>query len=177
MMPMQPRPSFDAADDDDLCEGSIEPPESDQPLPRRAPPTPGYASSRAPSPAPSDRLERRLERERGTDGPSEVVVDPYLAKLEAFALELQRIGQGMGNPSHLRVIRQRMTEWVEDIRSVGGRDDLAAAVEALIARLSAALASATAMTEVIAIAAALQSLADGTPPPAAPPKTRVAFWK
>ena len=85
----------------------------------------------------------------------------------------------------IRLVRQRLTQWVEDVRSVGGSRDLADAVEALVKRLSAALAApANLVAEAMAIAAELATLAAGAPPPPAPPenpkekkKSRLAFWK
>ncbi len=38
-------------------------------------------------------------------------------------------------------MRQRLVEWIEDLRSVGGFDELAAAVEVLVRRLTSALAA------------------------------------
>jgi Ca-activated chloride channel family protein len=93
----------------------------------------------------------------------------YHAKLETLARELARAS----DPNTIRAIRQRLTEWIEDVRSVGGHDDLAAAVEKLVQRLSAAL------TEAAAVAAELQKLASGAsaPPKAPKAKSDRAFWK
>jgi len=73
----------------------------------------------------------------------------------------------------LRLIRQRLAQWVEDVRSVGGHDDLAAAVEKLVTRLAAAIASG-APNEPRAVATELSKLAAGTTTPA---PSRPAFWK
>ena len=100
----------------------------------------------------------------------------YLVHLEALARELDAQGRGRADAAVIRLLRQRLAEWVEDLRSVGGPDDLAAAVEQLVQRLSAALAVATQIaTEAIAIAAELAKFASGTTPPRK--RGRVAFWK
>ena len=71
-----------------------------------------------------------------------------------------------------------LTQWVEDVRSVGGLDDLASAVEALVERLSTALGTpANLATEAAAVAKELAALAAGAPPPPAKKKSRAAFWK
>ena len=101
----------------------------------------------------------------------------YLIQLGTLARELEAQARGRADVAAIRILRQRLTEWVEDLRSVGGHDDLAAAVEHLVQRLSAALALATDLvSETIAVAAELAKLAAGTPPPSRKPG-RVAFWK
>jgi hypothetical protein len=61
------------------------------------------------------------------------------------------------------------------VRSVGGHDALATAVEQLVQRLSAALAAGQDVAgEAVAVAAELARLAAGGAPP--PPPKR-AFWK
>jgi hypothetical protein len=105
-------------------------------------------------------------REQGSAAPAGR--SAYHAKLEALARELARAS----DPNAIRAIRQRLAEWIEDVRSVGGHDDLAAAVEKLVQRLSAAL------TEAAAVAGELQKLASGSSPPKAPKsKSDRAFWK
>jgi hypothetical protein len=76
-------------------------------------------------------------------------------------------------PTAVRLIRQRLAQWVEDVRSVGGHDQLATAVEKLVTRLTAAIASAS-VDEPRAIATELEKLATGATPPA---PSRPAFWK
>jgi Ca-activated chloride channel family protein len=118
---------------------------------------------------------RELERERGIT--TEAAPSAYHTKLDTLARELEAQGRLSADPAIIRVLRQRLTEWVEDVRSVGGLDDIAAAVERLVQRLSAALAAGTALaTEAIAIAAELEKLAAGAPVPTAPKQSR-AFWK
>ncbi len=100
----------------------------------------------------------------------------YLSQLGTLARELAAQGLGSADPTALRLVRQRLTEWVEDLRSVGGQEALAAAVETLVQRLSAALTLATDLVrETVAIAGELAKLAAGTLP--APKQGRVAFWK
>jgi Ca-activated chloride channel family protein len=106
-------------------------------------------------------------REQGGSAPAGR--SAYHAKLEVLARELARAS----DPNAIRAIRQRLTEWIEDVRSVGGHDDLAAAVEKLVQRLSAAL------TEAAAVATELQKLASGASAPPKAPKSKSdrAFWK
>jgi Ca-activated chloride channel family protein len=174
MAPMaQPAPMPQQRRSDDVENIGESAPASDRFVPRSAPPTPGYA---APPPA-SRRLEMPAERERGISrgAPAISPVQSYLDKLAAFVRDIEI---GIAQPPRLRLIRQRMIEWVEDVRSVGGFDDLASAVETLVTRLSDALVTAALDGHVVAaIAAELRSLAEGSPPPGAPPKSRVAFWK
>src|SRR5205085_1346097 len=65
-----------------------------------------------------------IERERGI-APAR---SAYHGKLETLARELARAT----DTNAIRAIRQRLVEWIEDVRSVGGHDDLAAAVEKLV---------------------------------------------
>jgi Ca-activated chloride channel homolog len=99
----------------------------------------------------------------------------YLVALGALARELDAQGRGRADATAIRLIRQRLTEWIEDVRSVGGHDALAAAIEQLVQRLSGALAAGQDLAgETIAVAAELARLAAGGAPP--PPPKR-AFWK
>ncbi len=96
----------------------------------------------------------------------------YHGKLAALAKELA--SKATGDAAALRLVRQRLVEWVEDVRSVGGLDALAAEVERLIARLAAALVAGD-PAEIGAVATALTALAGGGAEPAK--KSRLAFWK
>jgi Ca-activated chloride channel family protein len=107
-----------------------------------------------------------------------VAASPYLTKLAALARELDAQGRGRVDAAAIRLLRQRLTEWVEDARSVGGHAHVADAVERLIQRLSAALGLATDLaTESVAVAAELARLASGTIPPPTKQSGRGAFWK
>ena len=100
----------------------------------------------------------------------------YLAQLGILARELEAQATGRADLAVIRLLRQRLAQWVEDVRSVGGNDELAAAVDHEVKRLSAALALGTSVaTEALAVATALAKLATGTPPPRS--TGRVAFWK
>ena len=169
-------PIAQAFDDDDDClagsppeaEASFGPSDLRPPRPSEAMPMPSPLSG------PTYKLE--LEKERAIAPRTETTA--YHAKLGVLARELEAQGRGAADPAIIRVLRQRLTEWVEDVRSVGGHDDLAAAVEKLAKRLSAALAAGTALaSEASAIGAELALLAAGAPVPPAPPKSRPAFWK
>ena len=99
----------------------------------------------------------------------------YLAKLAQLARDLMTHANE-ADVGALRLLRQRLTEWVEDLRSVGGHDALADAVEHEVKRLSVALAgSGDLASEARAVATELARLADG----GAPPKKsgRADFWK
>jgi hypothetical protein len=102
---------------------------------------------------------------------------PYLVKLAMFAHELEQQARGACDATALRLLRQRLVEWCEDLRSVGSNDALADAVDRLVLRLTAALAAAALAAELLAIAGELSALAAGAPPPPAPKKSRAAFWK
>ncbi len=107
---------------------------------------------------------------------SEQMSSGYLTSLGVLARDLEAQGRGQADASAIRLLRQRLTEWVEDVRSVGEQNELATTVEHLIQRLSAALTLGTDLvTETVAIAQELAKLAAGTPPPAK--KSRLAFWK
>ncbi len=121
--------------------------------------------------APADDFESESEAEAGV-GP-----DAYLAKLGLLARELETRARAGADPNAIRMLRQRLTEWIEDLRSVGGHDALAAAVDKHVKRLTAALAQGTTLaTEAITVATELAKLAAGSPPPS-PKPSRLAFWK
>jgi hypothetical protein len=104
-------------------------------------------------------------------------VAAYLVQLTELVRGLLAAASG-GQAAAIRLLRQRLVQWVEDLRSIGGHEDLASAVEAQAERLSAALASpATLVAEVTAVAAELAGLAAGAPPPPPKKKSRAAFWK
>jgi hypothetical protein len=107
-----------------------------------------------------------------------IATTAYLVQLATLARELHAQATGRGDASAIRILRQRLTEWVEDVRSVGGSDDLASAVEELVKRLSAALAApASLVAEATVIAGELATLGAGAPPPPAKKQSRPAFWK
>lgn len=100
----------------------------------------------------------------------------YLAKLQSFARELEAEARGAVSVGKLKLLRQRLREWVEDLRSVGGFDSLADAVEQLAHKLGDAIAAADVATQVAALATQLANVAAGG---AVPPRStgRPAFWK
>jgi HPt (histidine-containing phosphotransfer) domain-containing protein len=100
----------------------------------------------------------------------------YLTQLAQLARELELEAHAKTpNTIAIRLLRQRLTEWVEDLRSVGSNDNLANAVEQLVTRLTAALGGTDLLTEAAEIAKELAALAAGSAPP--PKKSRLAFWK
>lgn len=108
------------------------------------------------------------------------VLATYLRQLAHIAVDLAALAKAGCAPGAIRMLRQRLTQWIEDLRSVGGDRDLATAVEDLVARLTAALAApATLRDDVTAVADALAVLAvlasDGQPP--SRPRSRGGFWK
>lgn len=138
------------------------------------PMVPAPAPAPAPAPqTPSFWKPAKREASESSDGAS-----AYLHTLRLLAEELEAQARGRADAMAIRVLRQRLTEWVEDVRSVGGPAGLADAVERLVHRLSQALlANAGLPGSVLGIAGELLSLAKGTPPPAPPKKSRLAFWK
>jgi hypothetical protein len=129
----------------------------------------------APAPAPAQAEAASVA------GASAGVSAAHVRRLAALAVELQaQIADGC-DAAAIRLVRQRLTEWIEDLRSVGGGRELAGAVEALVRRLSDALAAPMNLAaDLAAIAGALARLATGAAPPGgaggAPPG-RPPFWK
>ena len=121
----------------------------------------------------------RPARPEATDGDlSTTVAAGYLRSLASLAVELGAQATGHCDPTAIRRIRQRLAQWIEDLRSVGGNRDLTSAVEALVERLSTALAAPASLPpEVAAISEQLAKLAAGASPPPAKKKSRLAFWK
>jgi len=161
-MPLMPMPQpFAAADEKAMAPRG---PDASPPKPR---PAPAPAMS-APMPPPMV-VDKVVRKEEAADASA------YLAKLAQLARDLATHARA-GNTGALRVVRQRLTEWVEDLRSVGGHDTLADAVEHQVTKLTAALTGADPTSEALAIATELARLADGGAPP---PKQsgRAAFWK
>lgn len=153
--------------------GSMPPPAaSAPPQPASyAPPSAGYASRPGPQNGPSGAAP-------AGGGPQAIATTAYLVQLAQLARELAAQATGRGDAGAIRLLRQRLTEWVEDVRSVGGSHELADAVEELVKQLSTALAApANLVTEATAIAGELARLAAGAPPPPAKKKSRLAFWK
>jgi Ca-activated chloride channel family protein len=146
------------------------------PPPRRAP--------LPPSPSPLTPIVVPASRSSGPPSPREPIAEvappethmAYRSQLAHHAAELTALAAaGTTAPDRVRGLRLRLIQWVEDLRSVGGSRDLASAVEALIVRLSAALAAPVMrLDEVAAVADGLALLATGAQP--APPG-RPAFWK
>jgi Ca-activated chloride channel family protein len=141
-------------------------PDASPPGTRRPMPSPAMS---APPPPPRVSDKARTREEAPEDASA------YLAKLAQLARDLETHAR-TADVGALRLLRQRLTEWVEDVRSVGGHDALADAVEHEVKRLSAALANAaTVAAEALAVATELARLAGGGAPPK---KTgRAGFWK
>ena len=140
-------------------------------MPRQVPPPLAATVQRSAVAKPKAEVGRAEEAARSSGGSA------YLASLDTLARELDAQGRGRADAAAIRILRQRLTEWIEDVRSVGGHDALAAAVEQLVQRLSAALASGGDVArETVAIAAELARYAAGQAPPPAPKQGR-AFWK
>ena len=100
----------------------------------------------------------------------------YLASLGQLARELEAQAKGSVDVTAIRLLRERLRQWTEDLVSVGSFGALASTVEKLVRRLSEALAAGTNLAaEVLAVATELLQIAQGGSPP--PPSGRVAFWK
>ena len=139
------------------------------PRPTESTPMPGPMSS--PPMMPPAPPARRMKREEALPDAS-----AYLAKLATLARDLETQARGAAELGALRLLRQRLTEWIEDLRSVGGHDTLADAVEHEVKRLSSALGGSNVAADVLAVATELAKLATGATPP--PRKSgRAAFWK
>jgi Ca-activated chloride channel family protein len=122
-----------------------------------------------------DKAERALGE--ASAGAAPTPGSAYLEALAALARDLEAQGRGRADAAAIRLLRQRLTEWIEDVRSVGGHAALADAVEHLVQRLSAALAAGQDPAgEAVAIAAELARYAAGGAPRPAPKPGR-AFWK
>ena len=108
---------------------------------------------------------------------SPVVLAGYVRQLAVFAVDLSREAGGRCDPTAIRRTRQRLTQWIEDLRSVGGDAELIRAVEELVARLSAALSAPTDLAaEVTAVSEVLAQLSTAASSPGKKPG-RPAFWK
>ena len=145
------------------------------PSPASASPPPANAAHSVPRPGPQ--RPKSEAAPEGGEAPA-IATHAYLVQLATLARELEAQATGRADAAVIRLLRQRLTEWVEDVRSVGGSQELASAVEALVRRLSSALAApANLLAEAIAIAGELAALAAGAPPPPEKKKSRLAFWK
>jgi hypothetical protein len=105
----------------------------------------------------------------------------YLAQLARDLLDVANAG---ADPTKLRRLRQRLREWLEDVRSVGAdHTGHVAAVDALVTALSACIDRNVDLANVAQkTAAALGELAAGhaAAPPAAmttAARSRLKFWK
>jgi len=137
------------------------PPAASAPM---APPPPPMSPAKAKAPMPERQKNESVERKEAAIGTA------YLVSLATLARELD--GHARANAiTAIRILRQRLAQWVEDVRSVGGLATLASTVENLAQRLATA-----SMDQAIAIAGELAALAAGTPP-SSKPATRGAFWK
>ena len=113
----------------------------------------------------------------GADGESATGSAPvtsaaYRTSLAQLADELAKVSGAVA----LKMIRQRLTEWVEDVRSIGF-DALAREVDALVARLAGA-PDAAVVGEVAAELAKIAQRDDGGSGATRPKGlSRLAFWK
>ncbi|HEY1547389.1 MAG TPA: VIT domain-containing protein [Kofleriaceae bacterium] len=108
---------------------------------------------------------KRDDDDRDTLAAEPMPVAPYLSKLGEIATALA----AAASERELRELRQRLADWVEDVRSVG-LDQLATDVEALVTRLRAKLDADTAK----AIARELEAIVTRGDANTA---GRRAFWK
>jgi Ca-activated chloride channel family protein len=161
MMPYMPDAAPPGGPSQSSSESSAPRASSPRPAPSAPPPPPAYRQDRG-----DDRARREVAADAGV----------YLVNLAQLARELEAQANGSLGMSALRLLRERLRQWVEDLRSVGGHDELAHAVADQVQRLGAALSSASFADEVRAIAGVLAAIAGGAPLP--PKKSgRVAFWK
>jgi Ca-activated chloride channel family protein len=160
------------------------PPREAPPAPPRqapqAPPAPpaqaptsilGYAAPSSPSRFHTSTLRSEPPAEAE---PEPIVPTAHREQLAQLARELEALAMQPLDVNAVRRLRERLREWLEDVRSIGG-DKLADAVVPIIARLSAALA-AHGDLEAIArtVANELTAVARDEQPSGKP---RAAFWK
>ncbi len=140
-----------------------------------SPPPAEYKAMPPPSGYPQQPPMAQAKKAKAEAAPSGATA--YLIALATLARDLAQQASGRADHAAIRLLRQRLTEWIEDVRSVGGHELLAATVERLIQRLSAALASGeNVAAEASEVARELAKLAGGTTPPPAQ-RSRLAFWK
>jgi len=129
---------------------------------------------------------KAMFRSRGGSRPADLDAERAMARLEAVddapyrdrARRLaEMIDDAVGGRGAIRLCLQRLAELVEDVRTIGGLDALAATLEALRARLAAAVGGAAEAPTAAQIAVELRSLAGAAPAPATPGGSRPAFWK
>jgi hypothetical protein len=96
----------------------------------------------------------------------------------ADAIDAALAGASTSLASALALALLRLTEWSEDVRSVG-LDDLVAAVTPIADELARAVRDdQTRVTVATDVARRLRELvANPSPSPSAPRKSRLAFWK
>ncbi len=177
--------------------------------PRSMPVPPASYSTMAPSPSPPSMAKVVMHsyaperREEGSGAANDELADAYRASLGGLARELDaqataaadaarrvpyRVGTATASQpgvrgaeaAAVRVLRVRLMEWVEDVRSTGTGLAISIEVERLVERLSVALAASSFVYDALAIAAELAAIAARTsiaPTPPAPKKSRLAFWK
>jgi Ca-activated chloride channel family protein len=141
--------------------------------PARPSPSPAKKVSSMSMPPPAQAVSREKS---GPSTRGEAAIDPssYLAQLAQLARDLGAEASGRCDVGALRMIRQRVAQWIEDVRSVGGLDALASSVDALVKRLSAALAAGTdPRAEALSVASELARISGKQSQPSAPR----AFWK
>jgi Ca-activated chloride channel family protein len=169
----QPMPAQPASAVAGWAGGSMPPPASRGAA--SAGPPPAANAYAVPPPGPKG---GKAEAAPAGDGSATIATTAYLVQLATLARELEAQATGRADAAAMRLLRQRLTEWVEDVRSVGANHELADAVEELVKRLSAALAApANLVADATAIAFELAALAAGAAPPPATKKSRLAFWK
>jgi len=144
------------------------------------PPAAARPAGRMPAPAlpmSPPKVARADESKKKEAAPAPTSPSAYLAKLAQLARELESLARTQDKTA-LRLLRQRLKEWAEDLRSVGSYDTLADAVGDQAEKIGAALSApgADLTVELQAIANILANLASGGPLP--PRKSgRAAFWK
>jgi Ca-activated chloride channel homolog len=147
------------------------------------PPAPEKMRARLPGlpPQPGPQPGAAGSKAEGGSEVSAAVSAAHVRRLAALAVDVEAQVAGGCDAAAIRLVRQRLTQWIEDLRSVGGSRELADAVEALVQRLSDALAAPMNLAaELKAIADELARLATGAPPSSGagvPGQRRPPFWK
>jgi Ca-activated chloride channel family protein len=126
----------------------------------------------ASTPYPGDRDKCRS----GVVGPSGISFG-FLVQLAKLAQELNTEARGVADVGAIAQLCEQVGDWVAQLRRTGDDDLLADAIEVLVQRLSAALATPILAAEAIAIADVLARFGDGATPVRARRSSRSRFWK
>ena len=136
----------------------------------------GGASSAPPSPSPLRGRPPSFgvpEVERGQQEPP-LDDAPYLARIRELSADVERSAV-QRDARAFDLVVARLSELLEDMRSIGGFDELVSALDLVLSELRALLGRE--LTDASRLAQELLSLADRSPSRPAPQPPERAFWK